>query len=71
MADKLPFDIRLANAIEKYKIMFEEHPRVCGYGDEELYILLLKSIKDKIELPGVEEKIKDVMDMEDNELVDI
>ena len=71
MADKLPFEIRLANAIQEYKRMFRVHPPIFGYGDEELYVLLLKSIEDKTELPGVEEKIKDVMDMEDNELVDI
>jgi|TARA_R100000049_G_C1883351_1_gene38933 hypothetical protein len=71
MADKLPFEIRLANAIQEYKRMFGVHPPTIGYEEGELYTLLLQSLKDKTELPGIEEKIKDVMDIDDDVLIDI
>ena len=69
MADKLPFEIRLANAIEEYIKVFGEHPPTFGYRKEELYDLLLNSIKNEIELMGIDEKIKDVMDIDDDELI--
>ena len=69
MADKLPFEIRLANAIGRYEIMFGEHPPIFGYREEELYTLLLQSLENKTELPRADEKIKDVMDMDDDAII--
>ena len=69
MADKLPFEIRLANAIGRYEIMFGEHPPTFGYGEDELYTLLLKSLEEKVELPRIDEKIKDVMDIDDDAII--
>ena len=71
MADKLPFEIRLANAIGRYEIMFGEHPPSFVYNEDELYDLLLQSLENKTELPGIEEKIKDVMDIDDDELINV
>ena len=71
MADKLPFDIRLANAIDRYEIMFGENPPTFGYNEDELYTLLLQSLENKTELPGIEEKIKDVMDIDDDKLINV
>ncbi len=69
MAKKLSFDIRLSNAIDEYVKVFGEHPPTFGYRKEELYDMLLNSIKNKIEMPGIDEKIKDVMDLDDDELI--
>ena len=69
MADKLPFEIRLANAIGRYEIMFGEHPPSFGYNEDELYTLLLKSLEEKVELPRIDEKIKDVMDIDDDAII--
>ena len=69
MADKLPFEIRLANAIGRYEIMFGEHPPSFGYNEDELYTLLLKSLEGKVELPRIDEKIKDVMDIDDDAII--
>ena len=71
MADKLPFEIRLANAIGRYEIMFGEHPPSFGYNEDELYTLLLKSLEEKVELPRIDEKIKVVMDIDDDELINV
>ena len=71
MADKLPFEIRLANAIGRYEILFGEHPPSFGYNEDELYALLLQSLENKTELPGIEERIKDVMDIDDDELINV
>ena len=69
MADKLPCEIRLANAIGRYEIMFGEHPPSFGYNEDELYTLLLKSLEEKVELPRIDEKIKDVMDIDDDAII--
>ena len=69
MADKLPFEIRLANDIGRYEIMFGEHPPSFGYNEDELYTLLLKSLEGKVELPRIDEKIKDVMDIDDDAII--
>jgi len=65
MADKLPFEIRLANAIGRYEILFGEHPPTWGYREDELYSLLLKSLEDKVEMPRIDERIRDVLDIDD------
>tara|TARA_R100000808_G_C2020157_1_gene68717 strand:+ start:156 stop:371 length:216 start_codon:yes stop_codon:yes gene_type:complete len=67
VAEKLPFDIRLANAIGEYEVIFGEHPPTFGYKDEELYNLLLNSIESKIEMQGIDKRIKDVLDIPDDE----
>jgi hypothetical protein len=68
MAEKLPFEIRLANAIQKYQQIFKVHPPIFGYDDDgELYNLLLNCIDTKVELPGIEDRIIDEMDITEDD----
>ena len=67
---KLPFEIRLANAIGKYESQFGEHPPEFGYEKEELYQLLLNSLENNVEMLSIDEKIVDTMDFDDDVLID-
>ncbi len=65
MAEKLPFEIRLANIIGRYEALFNEHPPTFGYEEAELYSLLVNCVKNKVELPRIDQKIRDIIDDDD------
>ena len=67
---KKPFEVRLADAIFKYEAKFNEHPPTFGYEDEELYQLLLNSLEHDVKMVGIDERIKDTMDLGEDVLID-
>jgi len=66
---KRPFELRLADAIFKYEAKFGEYPPTFGYEKGELYQLLLNSLEHNVEMAPIEERIRDVDDLDDDELV--
>ena len=66
---KRPFELRLADDIFKYEAKFSEHPPIFGYKDDELYQLLLNSLEHDVEMIRIDEKIRDVNDLDDDELI--
>jgi hypothetical protein len=63
------FDMKLKNTMYKYEVIFGEMPPVFGYEPEELYQMLLICIESKTKLVPSDEATKDVLGMNDDEIL--